>query len=37
MHRYLFRGQSRSIPACGFFDEQFQEFAKHLGGRLKLL
>jgi hypothetical protein len=37
MHRYLFRGQSQSIPAFGFFDENFQEFAKHTGGRPKLL
>jgi hypothetical protein len=37
MHRYLFRGQSQSIPAFGFFDETFQEFAKHLGGRPKML
>jgi hypothetical protein len=37
MHRYLFRGQSQSIPAFGFFDEHFQEFAKHTGGRPKLL
>ena len=33
MHRYLFRGQSQSIPAFGFFDANFQEFAKHTGGR----
>ncbi len=37
MHRYLFRGQSQSIPAFGFFDANFQEFAKHTGGRPKLL
>jgi len=37
MHRYLFRGQSQSIPAFGFFDQNFQEFAKHTGGRPKLL
>ncbi len=37
MHRYLFRGQSQSIPAFGFFDENFQEFARHVGGRPKLL
>ncbi|RMF86326.1 MAG: thioredoxin family protein, partial [Nitrospinota bacterium] len=37
MHRYLFRGQSLSIPAFGFFDEQFVERAKWLGGRPKLL
>jgi hypothetical protein len=33
MHHYLFRGQSQSIPAFGFFDQNFQEFAKHTGGR----
>jgi hypothetical protein len=33
----LFRGQSRSIPAFGFFDQNFQEFAKHTGSRPKLL
>lgn len=37
MHRYLFRGQSQSIPAFGFFDERFQEFDRHVGGRPKLL
>jgi hypothetical protein len=37
MHRYLFRGQSQSIPAFGIFDENFQEVGKHLGGRPKLL
>jgi hypothetical protein len=37
MHRYLFRGQSQSIPAFGFFDANFREFAKHTGGRPKLL
>jgi hypothetical protein len=37
MHRHLFRGQSPSIPAFGFFDEHFQEFAKHTGGRPKSL
>jgi Thioredoxin len=37
MHRYLFRGQGQSIPAFGFFDQNFQEFAKHTGGRPKLL
>jgi hypothetical protein len=37
MHRYLYRGQSQSIPAFGFFDENFQEFARHTGGRPKLL
>jgi Thioredoxin len=37
MHRYLFRGQSQSIPAFGFFDEHFQEFARHTGGRPNLL
>jgi hypothetical protein len=36
MQRYLFRGQSQSIPAFGFFDENFQEFAKHTGGRPKM-
>jgi hypothetical protein len=35
MHRYLFWGQSQSIPAFGFFDENFREFAKHTGGRPK--
>jgi Thioredoxin len=37
MHRYLFRGQSQSIPAFGCFDENFQEFARHTGGRPKML
>jgi hypothetical protein len=37
MHRYLFRGQSQSIPAFGFYDEQFREFARHTGGRPKML
>ena len=37
MHRYLFRGQSQSVPAFGFFDEHFQEFGRHVGGRPKLL
>jgi Thioredoxin len=37
MQRYLFRGQSQSIPCFGFFDENFQEFAKHMGGRPKML
>lgn len=37
MHQYLFRGQSLSIPAFGFFDEDFKEQAKWLGGRPKLL
>jgi hypothetical protein len=37
MHRFLFRGQSQSIPAFGFFDANFQEFARHTGGRPKLL
>jgi Thioredoxin len=37
MQRYLFRGQSQSIPAFGFFDEGFQEFATHAGARPKML
>ena len=37
MHRYLFRGQSQSIPAFGFFDENFEECGRHTGGRPKLL
>jgi hypothetical protein len=37
MQRYLFRGQSQWIPAFGFFDQNFQEFATHTGGRPKLL
>jgi hypothetical protein len=37
MNRYLFRSQSQSIPAFGLFDENFQEFARHTGGRPKLL
>jgi len=37
MQRYLFRSQSQSIPAFGFFDANFQEFARHTGGRPKML
>jgi hypothetical protein len=37
MQPYLFRGQGQSIPAFGFFDENFHEFAKHTGGRPQLL
>jgi hypothetical protein len=37
MHRYLFRGQSQSIPAFGLFDDTFQEVARHMGGRPKML
>jgi len=37
MQRYLFRGQSQSIPAFEFFDANFQEFAQHTGGWPKLL
>jgi hypothetical protein len=37
MHRNLFRGQSQSIPVFGFFDENFYEFAKHIGRRPKML
>ncbi|MBI4639530.1 MAG: thioredoxin family protein [Candidatus Tectomicrobia bacterium] len=35
MNHYLFRGQSASIPAFGFFDEHFKEFGRWLGGRPK--
>jgi len=37
MHRYLYRGQSQSIPAFGFFNERFEEVGRHTGGRPKLL
>ena len=30
------RGQSRSIPAFGFFDERVQELAEHTSGRPKV-
>ena len=33
MKQYLFRGKSMSIPAFGFFDEDFNEFARWLGGK----
>ena len=36
MKEYLFRGKSMSIPAFGFFDENFKEFGQWLGGRPKL-
>jgi len=37
MNQYLFRGKSMSIPAFGFFDENFQEFGRWLGGKPKLM
>ena len=36
-HRDLIRGQSQSMPAFGCIDENVQEFARHTGGRPKLL
>jgi thiol-disulfide isomerase/thioredoxin len=36
MQQYLFRGKSMSIPAFGFFDEDFKEFGKWKGGRPKI-
>ncbi len=37
MNHYLFRGKSMSIPAFGFFDENFQEFSRWLGGKPKIM
>ncbi|MFQ5820742.1 MAG: thioredoxin family protein [Candidatus Heimdallarchaeota archaeon] len=37
MNQYLFRGKSMSIPAFGFFDENFQEFGRWLGGKPKIM
>ncbi|MFQ6126402.1 MAG: thioredoxin family protein [Candidatus Heimdallarchaeota archaeon] len=37
MNQYLFRGKSMSIPAFGFFDENFQEFGRWLGGKPKVM
>lgn len=37
MNQYLFRGKRRSIPAFGFFDENFQEFGRWLGGKPKIM
>ena len=36
MQNYLFRGKSMSIPAFGFFDANFNEFGKWLGGKPKI-
>ena len=37
MNQYLFRGKSMSIPAFGFFDEDFFEFGRWLGGKPNIM